>query len=340
MNQLLDRSRGKTICYLLNICYLTIHCMMIYIFSINNVTPMVRFNIFSIIFYVATLVVIKYGCFRLFITATYLEILLHMTLAIIYTGWGHGFQVTLIGINSLAFFGEYALRSIKGKYVPAAPFGFLGMFFYLASYILTSKFGVLYPLSDNSSYFLQILWGLVVFTILIACLQGFTLISFHSARLLSIEATKDKLTSLPNRYHIAKYEKDYLAGDRWIALADIDDFKNINDTYGHNFGDFVLIKLAELMQTEMPDTEICRWGGEEFLIVGKGNDLDKAYTLLDTFRKTIENYTFSDKGTDVKLTITIGLAAFEPDISMTEWINIADKKLYAGKYGGKNQVVV
>ena len=72
----------------------------------------------------------------------------------------------------------------------------------------------------------------------------------------------------------------------------------------------------------------------------KGNDLDKAYTLLDTFRKTIENYTFSDKGTDVKLTITIGLAAFEPDISMTEWINIADKKLYAGKYGGKNQVVV
>lgn len=340
MNQLLDRSKAKLICYLLNLCFLVIHFLMFYIFTENNVLPMVHFNIFSIVFYVSTLAVIYFGFFRFFVVATYLEILVHMTLAIIYTGWGHGFQITLIGINSLAFFAEYLGRSIQGKYIPAAPLGILGMIFYIFSYILTIKFGVLYPLSDQTSFMLQLLWALVVFIILIACLQLFTLLSFHSERLLSIAATKDKLTDLPNRYHIAKYENTFLSSNRWIALADIDDFKKINDTYGHNYGDFVLIKLAELMKKEISDCEICRWGGEEFLIIGKGQDIDIAYKLLDVFRKTIENYTFSNDGTDVKLTITIGLAAFKPGVSMTEWINEADKKLYAGKYGGKNQVVL
>ena len=94
------------------------------------------------------------------------------------------------------------------------------------------------------------------------------------------------------------------------------------------------------MQKDLPECEICRWGGEEFLIIGKGHDIDIAYKILDTFRKSIEAFTFSKDGTDVKLTITIGLASFAPDLSMTEWINVADKKLYAGKYGGKNQVVL
>ena len=313
---------------------------MIYIFTENNVTPMVQFNIFSIIFYVISLVIIYFGFFRFFVVSTYLEILLHMTLAIIYTGWDHGFQITLIGINSLAFFAEYLGRSIQDKYVPAAPLGILGMIFYIASFILTNKYGVLYPLTNQTSFILQLLWALVVFIILIACLQLFTLLSFHSERLLSIAATKDKLTNLPNRYHITKFENDYLSDDRWIALADIDDFKKINDTYGHNYGDYVLITLAELMQENLSDCEICRWGGEEFLIIGKGHDTDIAYKILDAFRKSIEAYTFSNDGIDVNLTITIGLAAFKPDLSMTEWINTADKKLYAGKYGGKNQVVV
>ena len=313
---------------------------MIYIFTENNVTPMVQFNIFSIIFYVSMLIIIYLGFFRFFVTATYLEIVLHMTLAIIFTGWDHGFQITLIGINSLAFFAEYVSRSMQDKYVPAAPLGTLGMISYIVSFIITNKKGTPYSLSSESSFILQILWGLVVFIILIACLQLFTLLSFHSERLLSIAATKDKLTDLPNRYHIAKFENDYLSNNRWIALADIDDFKKINDTYGHNYGDFVLIKLAELMQKDLPECEICRWGGEEFLIIGKGHDIDIAYKILDAFRKSIEAFTFSKDDTDVKLTITIGLASFAPDLSMTEWINVADKKLYAGKYGGKNQVVL
>ena len=213
------------------------------------------------------------------------------------------------------------------------------MIAYLSTYLFVDHYGVLYPLTPGTTLALQILWGVIVFVILIACLQLFTLMSFHSARLLSMAATKDKLTELPNRYHIAKYEKDYMKEDRWIALADIDDFKKINDTYGHNFGDYVLKKLAELMQKELKDCEICRWGGEEFLIVGRGRDMDSVSRLLDSFRMLVGAHTFSENEITTKLTITIGFAVYQPGLTMTDWINIADKKLYAGKYSGKNQVV-
>lgn len=263
-----------------------------------------------------------------------------MTLAVIYTGWGNGFQITLIGMNILTFFAEYVGRSIRGKYVPATPLCVLGMLAYICSFILSRKFGVVYPLPDNISAILEISWGIIVFIIGIVCLQIFTLLSFHSARLLSNAAIKDKLTNLPNRYYVSKNEKDYLKENRWIAIADIDNFKKINDTYGHNFGDFVLQTLANLMLSNIEDTEVCRWGGEEFLIIGKGNDIDKAFKKLEKFRKEVEEFSFKNEEASTNLTITMGLSQYSKGLSLNDWINTADKKLYAGKYSGKNKIVL
>ena len=313
---------------------------MVYLFAVNHVTPMMKFNIFSIVFYLFTLFMIHKSFLRYFVIGTYLEVLLHMTLAVIYTGWGNGFQITLIGMNILTFFAEYVGRSIRGKYVPAQPLCVLGMLAYISSFILSRKFGVVYPLPDNISAILEISWGIIVFIIGIVCLQIFTLLSFHSARLLSNAAIKDKLTNLPNRYYVSKNEKDYLNENRWIAIADIDNFKRINDTYGHNFGDYVLQTLANLMQSSIKDTEVCRWGGEEFLIIGKGNNLDKAFNTLEKFRKEVEDYTFENDEASTKLTITIGFSQYNKGLSLNEWINTADKKLYAGKYSGKNKIVL
>lgn len=313
---------------------------MVYLFAVNHITPMVKFNIFSITFYAFTLFMIHKSYLRYFVVGTYLEVLLHMTLAVIYTGWDNGFQVTLIGMNILAFFAEYVGRSLSRKYVPAMPLCILGMIAYITSFILTNKYGAVYPLPETTSTLLEIAWGVIVFIIGIVCLQGFTLLSFHSARLLSNAAIYDKLTSLPNRYYIAKNEKDYLSTNRWIAIADIDDFKKINDTYGHNFGDYVLKTLASLMNSNIQGTEACRWGGEEFLIIGKGKDIDKAYKLLDKFRNEVASQEFKDNDISTKLTITIGLTQYKEGMTLDEWVNTADKKLYAGKYSGKNKVIM
>ena len=340
MNHLLNHSKAKIFCYSIDICFLCIHIFMVYLFAVNKVTPMVKFNIFSIIFYVFTLFMIHKEFLRYFVIGTYIEVLLHMTLAVIYTGWGNGFQITLIGMNILAFFAEYVGRSISRKYVPATPLCILGMLAYINSFIINNKFGTIYPLPEKTSTTLEITWGIIVFIIGIVCLQGFTLLSFHSARLLSNAAIYDKLTSLPNRYYVSKNEKDYLSTNRWIAIADIDDFKKINDTYGHNFGDYVLKTLASMMKSSIKDTEACRWGGEEFLIIGKGKDINKAYKLLDKFRNEVSTHEFKENETSTKLTITIGLTQYKDGMSLDEWVNTADKKLYAGKYSGKNKVVL
>ena len=139
---------------------------------------------------------------------------------------------------------------------------------------------------------------------------------------------------------MSKNEKDYLKENRWIAIADIDNFKKINDTYGHNFGDFVLQTLANLMLSNIEDTEVCRWGGEEFLIIGKGNDIDKAFKKLEKFRKEVEEFSFKNEEASTNLTITMGLSQYSKGLSLNDWINTADKKLYAGKYSGKNKIVL
>ncbi|MCR5421358.1 MAG: GGDEF domain-containing protein [Lachnospiraceae bacterium] len=262
-----------------------------------------------------------------------------MSLAAIFVGWECGFQVCIIGMNALAFFAEYIGRSVRGKYVPATPLCFLGMAFYLQSYYYSHNYKILYPLSEDTKVFFQYLWGIVVFVITIVCLWGFTLLSFHSERLLSIQATYDKLTGLPNRYFVARHEEENLTDNRWIAMTDIDDFKKINDRYGHNYGDYVLQTLAKLMKERMRDCIVCRWGGEEFLILGENDNMDRVYEMLDLFRKEVEGFCFSYEDIDINLTLTIGFSKYKVGLGMVDWVSVADKKLYVGKYSGKNKVV-
>jgi diguanylate cyclase (GGDEF)-like protein len=131
------------------------------------------------------------------------------------------------------------------------------------------------------------------------------------------------------------------AGARhWLAIIDIDDFKVINDTYGHNCGDEVLKALAAILSNSIPNTEVCRWGGEEFLLLGRiEKDMPTVVELLDRLRSSAEEHSFWYDETRLHLTLTIGVASYEAGQSTTEWINSADKNLYAGKKSGKNKVV-
>ena len=86
----------------------------------------------------------------------------------------------------------------------------------------------------------------------------------------------------------------------------------------------------------------CRWGGEEFILVGntKYSTAEEQCELLNTLREQVENYNFTYNGQSLPTTITIGAARYETGMSIEEWVNIADKKLYTGKYNGKNRVVI
>ena len=340
MSQLVNPAKAKLISYSVAICYLVIHIVMLLVFWHSRILPMFYFNIFSVCFYLAALYVISRGWFRLFVVATYLEVVLHMTLAVLITGWDAGFQITLIGTSVLAFFAEYMGRVMQMRYIHALPLCILGMCAYLASFIVDASRPAAWPLPEDVAYWLHVTWCIITFTISVGCLQGFTLLTFHTEKQLSSQVTTDALTGLPNRYYVSLYGQDYAGSDGWVAMLDIDDFKSINDTYGHNFGDEVLRTLARLMREHDPEATACRWGGEEFLLLGKTDDITRERDKLDRFRADVEHHAFFFEGQQLHLTITIGLAAYEPGTELIDWVNMADKKLYLGKRSGKNQVVL
>jgi diguanylate cyclase (GGDEF)-like protein len=124
----------------------------------------------------------------------------------------------------------------------------------------------------------------------------------------------------------------------FLAIADIDDFKKINDSYGHNAGDAVLKAVSERMKQQCPECRIARWGGEEFLILSQKNSED-GKALLEQMRQAIAGKAVSFEQQCIPVTMTIGIAARQPEQSIDAWIQNADSKLYIGKNNGKNQIV-
>ncbi len=149
----------------------------------------------------------------------------------------------------------------------------------------------------------------------------------------------DKLTGLFNRHYMMEQleHPDMFSPADTIAMIDLDDFKKINDIYGHNAGDYVLTKSADIMKSTCENAVISRWGGEEFLILMK--DEPKARELMEALRKNIQGAAFSFDSQQIPVTVTIGLAEKNDFSTVDKWVQKADENLYLGKNSGKNQVV-
>ena len=159
------------------------------------------------------------------------------------------------------------------------------------------------------------------------------------------EAGTDALTGLPNRRtmieRIERYYKENSGETFSIAIADIDFFKNVNDTYGHNCGDYTLVKLTELFaEHAMGRYSVCRWGGEEFCFFMPGLNLDEAKVLMNDLCFAVEKMKLEYEEHTFSITITIGVEEFDFASPMEDMLNAADEKLYMGKKAGRNRVVV
>lgn len=125
-----------------------------------------------------------------------------------------------------------------------------------------------------------------------------------------------------------------------LLMLDIDNFKNINDTYGHPFGDEVIIGVADSLRINMRETDIAgRYGGEEFSLILVDTDIKNGQLVAERIRKAIENLEFKFKNESVKITISLGVAEITsntPDYKT--WIKTADLGLYIAKHAGRNQI--
>lgn len=158
---------------------------------------------------------------------------------------------------------------------------------------------------------------------------------------LDFLANFDMLTKLSNRRHIQSYFRQYQQSEKpyCVVLGDIDDFKLVNDTYGHDCGDAVLSRVADVIKNNLPDNGVpCRWGGEEFLILLYG---DKSYvvSVMEHIRKLIADTVVSSHGHEIQITMTFGVAFCDERDHSDKLITLADERLYYGKKYGKNRIV-
>ncbi|MCS7183836.1 MAG: GGDEF domain-containing protein [Patescibacteria group bacterium] len=126
-----------------------------------------------------------------------------------------------------------------------------------------------------------------------------------------------------------------------IIFLDIDNFKKINDTYGHKIGDKVLERVAKVIKERLRDSDIIgRLGGEEFVIALIGCDLNSAQKIAEDLRQRIEKLTIKTFRGKLKITASLGVVSYKDEKSLQELIARADQAMYRAKKGGKNRVVV
>ncbi len=155
---------------------------------------------------------------------------------------------------------------------------------------------------------------------------------------------RDVLTGLFNRRSAEKrIDEIEDSGVKYcVAIGDIDHFKKFNDTFGHECGDVVLREVAHLLNDGMNRYEgfVARWGGEEFLLVFVNIDQDEAYDALMIIRQALHDKDVEYDGQIHKVTMTFGVAQKKEGVAINHLIRAADDKLYEGKQGGRDMVIV
>jgi two-component system cell cycle response regulator len=166
-------------------------------------------------------------------------------------------------------------------------------------------------------------------------------------RLLEELALTDALTGLPNRRAVEPWAARQLEGAArhgfplWVAMADLDRFKSVNDTYGHDAGDSVLKKFAQILKANTRSSNICaRIGGEEFLLVLTHAGKESVEVAIGRIREQLQAQTFTFGARSVEVTSSFGISGFQgtraPDFSLL--VNKADLALYSAKNNGRNRL--
>ena len=328
-------------CYIANISYLITHILYLILFLIIKIYPLVYVNIGSIIIYSLCFIVLKKKKYYPYALICGNEILIYMSISSILVGFELGFNLCIIGVCVVSFFSSYFQKG-KGKILKSIIWCLLSFIICVSLFLYSVYNGHKYDVERWAKILLYLFHTSAVFAFIMAYLSTFLNYATKLEQRIMNESRTDKLTQVHNRYDLYNYVNSL--NDKYdyaLIMFDIDDFKHINDIYGHLCGDEMLKELANVAKDMFKDDFVSRYGGEEFIIIIKMNgNINEAFRRIDSFRKTIEEHEFKFNDNIIHLTITSGFEAYKDNETIEEWIGLADRKLYSGKNSGKNITVI
>lgn len=317
---------------------------MIFFFS-KGVVFMGVFNIFSVTFYTGGIVYLaKNGNSVRFLQITLIEIITHAIFATLFAGWDYGFQMFLISMIPAPYM---ILRETKALTHIISGF-IITLFVVLRISCVDLDFCFDRSMQMHTRSDWYILNSILSFLIILQVTIWFKIKMRELNRSLSERneqlmqaASVDSLTGLLNRRamggFLTQIESECTCYS--AALMDIDFFKNVNDTYGHAAGDEVLVEISKILLESVPaEAYICRWGGEEILLIFPGIGIESTKTLIENVRKKISDVPFESGDKTFHVTATFGISEYSGQ-SAEEIIKLADDRLYCGKHNGRNCVV-
>lgn len=337
----MDLARIKRFTFIINSVILFLVIALAGFFYLCRATFLLWFSIPTLMVYVIGYVLISKERLDIYVRLVYFWITFYMCLCTVCLGYKIGFHLYCFSMIPIIFYTEYMADKLGKKKINAFVVSAIIGICYLISTGYTAFSGPIYVI-DNS-----IAGSFWTFNSVIVI--GF--LSFYSRLMLSLigdyegklknAALVDRLTGLYNRHYMMEKLEGAARENipMFVTMIDIDDFKKINDRYGHNAGDYVLVNVARIMREVCNGCEISRWGGEEFLIFTTGNLRAKGLPLIEKLRQRVESEDFVFGEEHIKVTITSGLAEFSKEISVDKWVSKADDNLYTGKKTGKNKVV-
>lgn len=325
-------------CVAATVIYLILHAFYLVLFIIGNMLVPIILDVVAILFYLFSFWLIKQRKYYLYALLCGNFFFVFVSVTTIMIGFNAGFHLHLIGLCVVSFFTTYFS---KGKDTGKSLIWVgLSLLIYLVLYFVTRFNAPYYAIAPWMEMTLFATHAIAVFAFVASYLTVFIKYALSLENRIINESRTDELTQISNRYGLYDHfdeEKDHTS--QVLALFDVDDFKNINDRYGHVAGDYVLKRVAELASGILSDSFVCRYGGEEFVAVLYNED-NRYFERLEAFRHKIQEEDFEFEGAKIRLTITIGAAKYENDISLEKWVDLADDKMYIGKNTGKNQTVI
>lgn len=326
-------------CYAANIIYLIVRLFYLILFLVSKLYILAYITAGTILIYIGLFFVFKKKKYYLYALLCGNEFFAYIIAATLMTGFSTGFCFYLIGLCIVSFFTTYfsKTRNVRGTIVWAG----LSLGIFLMMYFVSQYNPPFYQIDKWLELTLFTTHAVAVFAFVVAYLLVFIKYAFHLEKKITNESRTDELTQISNRYGLYDYfELEDDKSNLYLALFDIDNFKVINDTYGHITGDYILKEVAKITEATLKDSFVCRYGGEEFVVVLKEDSKDSCFDKLETLRKNVEKETFEFNKVKINLTITIGVVKYKDNISLEKWVELSDTKMYSGKETGKNKTVI